>query len=77
MESSLSQRAFTREEEFEAGIWLGPVQRYSLGGRATRTKHGLSAFSPIEPAELREVEGGLVVIAIIAVLIGLLVPAVQ
>ena len=42
-----------------------------------KTKYDLSAFSAVEPADLREVEGGLVVIAIIAVLIGMLVPAVQ
>jgi hypothetical protein len=42
-----------------------------------RTNLDVSAFSTIEPAEMRQVEGGLVVIAIIAVLIGLLVPAVR
>jgi hypothetical protein len=40
-------------------------------------KHDLSAFTPVEPAELRQVEGGLVVIAIIAILIGLLMPAIH
>jgi hypothetical protein len=44
---------------------------------AVRTNLEVKGFSSVEPAELREVEGGLVVIAIIAVLIGLLVPAVQ
>ena len=42
-----------------------------------RTNYDLSAFSPVEPAELREVEGGLVVIAIIGILVGMLLPAVQ
>jgi hypothetical protein len=42
-----------------------------------KAKLDLSAFTPVEPAELRQVEGGLVVIAIIAVLIGLLMPAIH
>ena len=42
-----------------------------------RTNLDVSAFSPLEPAEMRQVDGGLVVIAIIAVLIGFLLPAVQ
>jgi hypothetical protein len=40
-------------------------------------KHDLSAFTPVEPAELRQVEGGLVVIAIIGILMGMLLPAAQ
>jgi hypothetical protein len=42
-----------------------------------RTNPDFSAFSAVDPAEMREVEGGLVVIAIIAVLMALLLPAVQ
>lgn len=41
-----------------------------------KANYDLSAFSPVEPAEMRQVEGGLVVIAIIAILMGLLVPAI-
>ena len=42
-----------------------------------KMKCDLSAFTPVEPAEMREVEGGLVVIAIIGIMIGMLLPAVQ